>query len=399
MLNGDCCFTLTHRYKKRSTFHFLHSSFPHMRILFTGGGTGGHLIPLVAVVREIRDIAEEERILDTQFFYIGPETPGDDILAKEGVAVFHITAGKIHSSAPLANMASAIKIIWGTLQAAWKLFVLMPDAVFAKGGYGSFPVLFVARLYRIPVMIHESDIIPGRVTRWAGRFAKRIAVSFEKTAALFPPEKTAVTGSPIRKRILGGNLSEARDEFKTYTGKPVILFLGGSQGSRTLNESVLEILKELVKRYEIIHQAGPINFQDVSGQAKIILEDRVDDYHVSPFLNEGELRSAYLLADLIVSRAGSTIFEIAAWGKPCILVPLKDSAQDHQRENAYEYGRAGAAVIIEEANLTPSILLHEIDSLMADGDRRKRMAITAQKFSRIDSTEVIAREILKLGLH
>lgn len=370
-----------------------------MRILFTGGGTGGHLFPIVAVIREIKDLADEKRMLDMQFFYIGPETEGDDVLEKEGVIVSYIFAGKIRRYFSMKNVLDAVKIVVGVAQALWKVFVLMPDVVFSKGGYASFPVLFACRLYRLPVIVHESDVVPGRVNRWAARFAKRIAVSFEKTAAEFPKGKVAVTGYPIRKRLFGGSLGEAREEFGVFSGRPVVLVLGGSQGSQTLNNIVLGILKDLVSRYEIIHQAGTNNYEDVFGQAKVILGARIEEYHVYPLLDEGRLRDAYLLADVVISRAGGTIFEIAAWGKPAILVPLKNSAQNHQRENAYEYARAGAAAVIEEDNLTPRLLLHEIDKMAADKERMKRMGEAAQRFARIDGTKVIAEEMLQLGLH
>lgn len=371
-----------------------------MRILFTGGGTGGHLMPLVAVLREIKAVSEEERILDTQFFYIGPETEGEKMLATEGVVISHVNTGKIRRYASWKNISDIFKIFLVVLQSLWKVFVLMPDVIFSKGGYGSFPVLFIARIFRLPLIIHESDIISGRVNLWSSKFASRIAVSFEKTLQHFPPGKTALTGNPIRKRILGGNIDEAREEFGAFSGKPVLFVIGGSQGSQILNDTVLAILKDLVFRYEVIHQTGTKNFDDVTGQARIILNNKLDEYHPLAFLDERQLRHSYLLSDLIVSRAGaSMIFEIAAWGKPSILVPLKDAAQDHQRENAYEYARSGACVVIEEANLTPHLLLHEIDTILADEARLKRIKEAAQRFSRIDAAEVIAREILKLGLH
>lgn len=371
-----------------------------MRILFTGGGTGGHIFPIVAIAREIRDRAEEKRILDVEFFYIGPKTEGDELLKKEGVTISYIPAGKVRRYFSVQNFIDIFKILYAIVGSLWHVFLIMPDAVFSKGGYGSFPALFAARLYRLPVIIHESDTIPGKVNTWAAKFAKRIAVSFEKTVTYFPKEKTAVTGLPIRTRILGGNVDEAREEFRAFTAKPVLLVMGGSQGSEILNNTILTILKDLIKSYEVIHQTGAKNYDDVAGQANIILESKMADYHVFPFLNEGQLRSAYTLADGIVTRAGaSAIFEIAAWGKPAILVPLKNAAQDHQRENAYEYARAGAAVVIEEANLTPRLLLHEINTLLADKERRKRMGEAAQRFSRIDGAKVIAEEILKLGLH
>lgn len=358
------------------------------------------MFPIIAVLREIKDIGDEERILDTEFFYMGPKTEGEEALDKEGAVIIHISSGKMRRYFSLSNVSDFLKTAIGIVQAFWKIFLIMPDVVFSKGGYGSFPVLLAARVYRLPVIIHESDTVPGKVNRWAAKFAKRTAVSFEKTVEAFPPEKVAVTGNPIRKRLLGGNLGEAREEFKVFSGKPVLFVIGGSQGSETLNNIVLSILKEVVSRYEVIHQTGTRNYEDVYGQARIILAEKMDDYHPYPFLNEGELRSAYLLSSIVVSRAGaSAIFEIAAWGKPAIMVPLKNSAQNHQRDNAYEYARTGAAVVIEEANLTPHLLLHEVDKVLSDKDKMKRMGEAAQRFSRLDGAKVIAAEILKTGLH
>lgn len=371
-----------------------------MRILFTGGGSGGHFFPIIAIAREIKEIAEERRMLDIELFYIGPETEGDSVLKKEEIVVSHILAGKIRRYHSLENIVDIVKTIIGVIQALWRVFKLTPDVVFSKGGYGSFPVLFASRLYRLPIIIHESDIIPGRVSRWAAKFAKRIAVSFEKTAAEFPEGKVAVTGNPIRKRLLGGNLGEAKEEFRVFSSKPVIVILGGSQGSQTLNNTILSILKELVYKYEVIHQTGMKNYEEVLNQAKVLLEGRIDNYHCYPFLSEGQLRDAYLLASFVISRSGaSSIFETAAWGKPAIMIPLKNSAQDHQRENAYEYSRAGAAIVIEETNLTPHLLLHEIDKILNDKERMKQMSESAQGFARINGTKIIAEEILKLGLH
>lgn len=373
-----------------------------MRIVFTGGGSGGHLYPLIAIAREIKRIAEEERILNVQLFYFGPEVTAPEVMQAEEIWSSHVTAGKFRRYFSLWNVVDLLRMGFGIGQALGKIFVLMPDVVFAKGGYGSFPTLLAARLYRIPVIIHESDAVPGWVNRWAGKWARRIAISFAAAAKFFPPgERIALTGVPLRKRILlAGDSDQAREALGISTQRQVIFALAGSQGARIINQTIIEILPTLASQYEIVHQAGEKNFEDVRLESTAILEGGgAPFYHLTAFLDEEKMRSAYLLAELVISRAGSSIFEIAAWGKPAILIPLKHAAQDHQRKNAYEYSERGAAVVIEEDNLTPLVLVNEIQKLAADPVRRKRMGEAARALAKLDAAEIIAKEILTLGLH
>jgi len=331
---------------------------------------------------------------------MGPVDGREKDLAREEIRFYGISAGKMRRYASFKNFSDTVKVIIGVLQAAWRLFFIMPDVIFSKGGFGAFPVLCIARLYRIPVVIHESDAVPGVVNHWSSAFARRIAVSFESAAKFFPPEKTAVTGSPIRTRILGGNIQDAKKEFSIMTDDPILFFVSGSQGSKKINEVLLDALSNLVKKYEVIHQTGLNNFEQVKGESSVILERlHKEKYHPVGFLHEGALRQAFFLADLIVSRASSTIFEIAAVEKPSILVPLEGSAQDHQRVNAYEYAKAGACRVIEEQNLTPHLLLAEIEQLFENPDRMSEMRKAAQRFSAVNASEVVAREIIKIGLH
>lgn len=372
-----------------------------MRIVFTGGGTGGHFFPILEVAREIKRITEAERILDVQLLYFGPEPFDPEVLRMENIIFNRIPAGKIRRYFSLQNLVDLFRTAAGIIQALWKMFLVMPDVVFAKGGYGSFPTLLAARVYRIPVIVHDSDAVPGRVNRWAGKWVKRIAIAFPSAAAYFPKERTALTGTPVRRRILGGNREQARETFGTFSERPVILVTGGSQGARVINETVAQILKELTSHYEVIHQAGTANFEDVQLETAPIIEGGGEPYyHLIAFLDEARLRAAFTLADLVISRAGGTaIVEIAAWGKPAIIIPIKGSAQEHQRENAYAYAERGAAVVIEVDNLTPSLLLNEIQKLMQDPERRRKMGEAARAFSRPDAAEAIAKEIIALGLH
>ncbi len=372
-----------------------------MRILFTGGGTGGHFFPVLAVIRETRRLAEEERILDLEIYYMGSAPLVPHLLRDEGVRIVSIASGKMRRYFSLWNIVDAFRTFWGIMRAIWNMFLLLPDVIFSKGGYDAFPAMVAARLLGIPVIIHESDAVPGRVNTFAGRFARRIAVSFVGASDSFPPEKTALVGVPIRKRILGGSLTNARENFSVFSPLPVVGIIGGSQGAQKINETAIGVLKELTDEFEVVHQTGVKSLEETEEQARVILESAHHErYHPVGFLDEQGMRDFYLISTLIISRAGAgSIFEIAAWGKPAILIPLKDAAQDHQRANAYEYAGSGGAIVIEEENITPHLMLSEIKKAMASPDLLHRMATGAQKFSRINAAEIIAREILKIGMH
>ncbi|KKS37872.1 MAG: hypothetical protein A3G49_02035 [Candidatus Sungbacteria bacterium RIFCSPLOWO2_12_FULL_41_11] len=372
-----------------------------MRILFTGGGSGGHFYPIIAVARELKKIAEEEKIVDLKLFYIGPIFIGEEDLKKEGIIYYPLATGKIRRYVSFYNITDLFKTFFGILRAFWKLFVILPDVIFSKGGFGAFPVLFTARLYRIPVIIHESDAVPGIVNKWSAKFAKRIAVAFGVSVKFFSPEKTVVSGNPIRKKLLGANAAEAKMNISVFSGDPIIFFNGGSQGSENLNNAVIGILPQLIKKYEVIHQAGKKNYKAVAEETSVLLERMgKEKYHLFDFLSEDRIREIYAVSNLIVSRAGSSsIFEIAAMQKPSILIPLSNSAQNHQRENSYEYAKTGSCTVIEEDNLSPHLLLNDIEKIFEHPDIQKKMMESAQKFSRIDASEIIAREIIKLGLH
>lgn len=374
-----------------------------MRIVLLGGGSGGHFYPLIAVARALRAIAEEERIVSLQLVMMGEAPYDPQALQEEDIQFEHISAGKIRRYFSLKNFSDVLKTLKGIFQALTKFTLHPPDIIFSKGGYDSFPALFAARLYRIPVIIHESDAVPGKVNAWASKFAARIAVAFPEAAHHFPAEKVALVGNPIRSSILGGSQEEALDIFDLESGIPTIFVQGGSQGAQKINDTLLTALPELVEEMQIIHQTGALNIESVKAEAEVILPEtnaHRKRYHAYGFLDPGQLRNASYIADVIVTRAGAgSIFECAAWGRPSILIPLASSAQDHQRENAYNYARTGAAEVVEEANLTPHLLKAEILKVIKDQKRKEDMKQAANTFARIDAARKIANELLRLGLH
>lgn len=372
----------------------------YMRIVFTGGGTGGHFFPILAVIRELKMVAEEKQILDLELFYIAPDDFGMHFMREEGVTTLVIPSGKWRRYFSWSNFTDIFKTCIALIRTFWNLFLIMPDVVFSKGGYGAFPTVLIAALFRIPIIIHESDAVPGGVNLFSARFARRIGVSFAHALPFFQKEKTALVGVPIRKRVLGKRTG-AREDFNIFSDLPIIGVIGGSQGAARLNEAVLGTLKELTDSFEVLHQTGTEHYTAVKEEAAVILEGlHSDRYHPYPTFGEDAMSDFYNVSELIISRAGATsIFEIAAWGKPSIMVPIENSAQDHQRKNAYEYAGEGAAIVIEEQNLAPHLLMSEIRKLFENPARMRQMSEAAGRFSRIDAATIIAREILTLGLH
>ena len=372
-----------------------------MKIVLTGGGSGGHFYPLIAVTRSIFKIAEDERIAKVEIILMSDDPMDKNLLDKEGIKFVKISAGKIRRYFSFKNLSDGIKTFFGIIFTFFVLYKILPDVIFSKGGYSAFPVLFSARIFKIPVIIHETDSVPGIVNSWSGKWASKVLVSFLETTRFFDEKKIIVAGNPVRSQIIGGNLSEALLHFNLEEGVPTILVLGGSQGSAKINETILDVLPELILKYQVIHQTGEKNFFDTSEMAKVILEKEPlkHRYHPFAFLGEGDLKNAGRVASLAVSRAGGSIFEIAMWGMPSILIPLPNAGQNHQRENAYNYAGKGACEVIEETNLKPHILLSQINKILDDKEKAQKMSAAAKSFSRPDAANVIAREILKLGIH
>ena len=372
-----------------------------MRILLTGGGTGGHFYPLIAVAEEINKIVKDEKLLPVSFYYMSDSPHDPDMLIENNIEFVNISAGKARRYFSFLNFLDVFKTFFGVLSAIIKVFNIYPDVVFSKGAYSSYPVLVAARLLRIPVVIHESDSAPGRTNLWAGKFAKRVAVSYSEATKYFNEEKVAVTGQPVRKNIqMLPSRENSRQFFKLDDNIPVLLICGGSLGAKIINDAIISILPELVEKYYVIHQTGKANIEEVAGTADVVLTNNEYKYRYKPFdyLNDLYTSMAAGAAGLVISRAGSTIFEIAHWGIPSIIIPITDSNGNHQRENAYNYARSGGAVVIEESNLSPSILLSEINRIIDDKDLSKKMSNGAMGLIKSDAADLIAREIIKIGL-
>lgn len=367
-----------------------------MKIVFTGGQTGGHFYPIISIVQELRRIVREEHLIEPTLYFIAPDPYNKGILFDNGILYKRVMSGKKRLYPSILNFFDNFKIGFGVIEAVWKMFWIYPDVVFSKGGYGSVPVVFAAKILHIPIIIHESDSAPGRANVWASKLAKKIAVSYPSAAHYFDSKKVAWTGNPVRDEIKTPVLDGAHQFLNFDKNIKTILILGGSQGAQIINNIIIDTLPSLIEEYQIIHQTGKNNYKEVKETASLLLNTNPNQerYVCYPYLNDTALKMSAGAADLVISRAGSTIFEIASWQKPSIIIPITDTNNDHQRKNAYDYARSGACVVIEENNLTAGIFVSEIDRVLSDQALINKMKEAAHKFAKPDAGRLIAKQII-----
>ncbi len=372
-----------------------------MKIVFTGGGTGGHFYPIIAIAQKVNQVIDKEKILQAKLYYLSDSPYDKEMLFQNGLQYEEVNAGKLRTYFSLKNFFDIFKTMLGIFKAIIKIYSIYPDVIFGKGGYASFPALIAARILRIPVVIHESDSAPGRVNKWAGKFAKKVAISFGEAGQYFPKDKVAWTGQPIRAEIeKTSSREEALQFWKLESNMPVVLILGGSQGAELINNVVIDALPRLIEKFQVIHQTGVRNFKMVSERLEVVLADNVNKsrYQKVDFLNNAQMKTAAGVASIIVSRAGSTLFEISAWGVPSILIPFTSSNEDHAKKNAFNYARAGACSVIEEMNMTANILMAEIERIVEDKNTWNRMASSAKAFYKPDAALKIAQALVDIAM-
>lgn len=382
-----------------------------VRVVLTGGGSGGHTFPLIAVYRELKKMSAEKKFL-LDVTYIGPDdftTPF--MLKEEGIKIRTISSGKIRGSWNVVKTIwRFLQWVWGIVQAGYYLYVIMPDVIFSKGGYGSFPAVFWGIIFFIPTYAHESDAVPGLVNSLMGRFCRRVFISFDYTKRYFAPQKTILTGNPVRLELFDTSLGaeNAKKALGLDLERPVVTVIGGSQGSQHINDFILDILPKIVKYAEIIHQTGKNNYQNVIRESEVVFQEIIEDqsqkkyYHPVAFFEESAATGPFSMpdvlaaSDLIIARAGSgLIFEIAVSGKPSILIPLPWASRGHQKKNAYEYSEKGAAVVIEEGNLKPNIFSDLIVRILSEDSTREKMSKAALSFAKREAAAQIARYLLE----
>lgn len=366
------------------------------RVVLSGGVSGGHTYPLIAVARVLRRRYPQGIEL---LFLGGRGSFEEGAMQAEHIPIRRVSYGKMRRYFSLLNYLDFFKMPLGIAQSLWHLLLFMPDVVFSKGGAASVPVVLAARFYRIPVLIHDSDAIAGRANAWLGKRVQKIAIAYPSAAQYFPAGKTALTGNPVREEILAGSQERAKERFRLDPQKKTIVLFGGSQGAQGLNNALLRILPLLLtKGVQVIHQTGSGHLEGVLAiAADLGIPTESGSYHPVAFLSAAEIGDVLAVADLVISRAGAgSIAEIAAHRKASVFVPLPTAANDEQRKNAYDIAEIGGGLVLEEANLGEHLLLEHLDALMNNDDLRTEMGAKLHAFYHPDAAERIVDGLIDL---
>lgn len=320
------------------------------RIILTGGGTAGHVTPNIALLPRLKE-------LDYDIHYIGSTNGIEKKLIEDtGIPYYGIASGKLRRYFDPKNFTDPFRVLKGYAQAHKLLGKLKPDIIFSKGGFVAVPVVLAAKSRHIPVIIHESDMTPGLANKISLSAATKVCCNFPETMKYIPEGKAVLTGSPIRRELLHGNRMEALKLCGFTANKPVIMVIGGSQGSVIVNDAVRGILPELLKTYQVIHLCGKGKLDS----SKIGLEGYIQFEYAKK-----ELADLFALADVCISRAGANaICELLALRKPNLLIPLSANAsRGDQILNAESFENQGFSEVLAEENLAPTIMLPIINKL------------------------------------
>lgn len=373
-----------------------------MKIVFTGGGTAGHIFPGLAVADSLRSLTQEQN-RQLELFWIGSKKENEQDLVREyDIPFFSIPTGKLRRYFSLRNVLDLFKVLGGIIASLHLLLKIKPDMLFSKGGYVAVPPCIAAKLLRIPIMVHESDFSPGLTTRITAKFAGKIFVSYKETIAMFAQNLQAncvYTGNPVRKKFYTAS-GERGKRFLAFpdTNKKILLVIGGSLGAAQINNLVAESITALCENFFVVHQLGAANFaQHTEIEKKLAAYNPtlVQNYKAFQFIGF-EMPDVLAASDLVVSRAGAnSLWEIISQAKPCILIPLSTaSSRGDQYENASFFEAAACAKVLTDKNVTAQNFLNCITELITDEKKYKDMCAASKNILPEPASTSIAKIIL-----
>jgi len=368
------------------------------KIIISGGGTGGHVFPAIAIANALK-----EKLNNPEILFIGAEGKMEmEKVPKAGYDIQGLWISGLQRKLTLRNLMFPLKVISSLMKAGRLIKKFKPDVVIGVGGYASGPTLRVASKRNIPTLIQEQNSFPGITNKLLAKTVNRICVAYAGMEKFFPASKIVMTGNPVRQDIidLEGKKADACKFFELTDEHKTLVIIGGSQGARSINFSLARSLESLIKKnIQIIWQTGKLDYEDAL-EMKLHLESTlskevVDKYlRIKPFIDRMDY--VYAIADLVLSRAGAiAISELCAVGLPVILVPLPSAAEDHQTKNAMALVEKGAAVLVKDQELS-SKLDQTLHALLDDESKRQQMRHEISKLARKDAVERISDEVIAL---
>ncbi len=360
------------------------------RVIISGGGTGGHIFPAIAIANEIKS-----QFPDVDILFVGAEGKMEmEKVPAAGYQIEGLPIAGLQRKISLSNLILPIKIINSLLKARSIIKRFNPQVVIGVGGYASGPTLQLANALKIPTVIQEQNSYPGKTNLWLSKKAAKICVAYYGLERFFPKSKIALTGNPVRTEVtqIEGKRNESLKFFGLSTEKKTLLVIGGSLGARTLNDSIEGQLQKLVdNNIQVIWQCGKFYADELQNRWKDKLPEGV---WLNPFIFE--MDKAYAAADVVVSRAGAiSVSELCLIGKPVILVPSPNVAEDHQTKNAMALVQNGAAILVKDIEAREK-LVDEVVALSADTERQNELSAAISKMAKPDATKEIVSEILKV---
>lgn len=366
-----------------------------MRVVLSGGGTGGHIYPAIAVARQI-----EEEFPDAEFLYIGGKRGLESkLVPQEKIDFEAIDITGFRRSLSFENVKTIMRFFQGVRTSKALLRQFKPDVVIGTGGYVCGPVVYAAARLGIPSMIHEQNAIPGLTNSFLSRYADTVAVSFEGSERAFPKAKHAVyTGNPRATTVRHAN----RDRGFATLGLPmessVVLVVGGSRGAKAINDAMIDMAPQLSKLKDVhfVYVTGESYFEHLTEQVRSKIGSLPNYVHILPYIHN--MPEVLACTSLIVSRSGASFLsEITSLGIPSILIPSPNVTNNHQEANARRLEEEGAAVMIREPELTGKKLFDEIADIMHNADRRAHMSTASATLGKPDSAEVLVQELVRIA--
>lgn len=365
-----------------------------MRVIFAGGGTGGHINPAIS-------IADYAKSQDSEFeaLFIGTKRGLESkLVPKAGYDIKYIDITGFNRKNLLKNVSVVAKLIKSRIDCRKIIREFKPDCVVCTGGYVSGPVIMAAAKEGVPSLIHEQNVYPGLTVKGSEKYVDYLAVSFDETVNLMNArEKCVVTGNPIRTQILEANKEEARK--KLGIDKPFVLVFGGSLGAQRINDTMLNIIPRLKQNGNIrlLFGTGERNYDAIrDAVTKLGIDENDENIQILPYIdNMAEVMAA---ADVVVARSGAiTVSELAALGKPSVLIPSPNVVRNHQEQNAREFEKNGAAEVITEAELTPDVLYKTVCEMIENNEYLAKMSENLIKMAKTDALPKIYELMIKMS--